>query len=40
MKEITLELLKKIYDFGYQAFADGGYVRDMLLNKSSNDIDT
>ena len=39
MKEITLELLKKIYDFGYQAFAVGGYVRDMLLNKSSNDID-
>ena len=39
MKKITMELLTKIHDYGYQAFAVGGYVRDMLLGKSSNDID-
>lgn len=39
MKKITLEILNIIHDFGYEAYAVGGYVRDMLLNIKSNDID-
>lgn len=39
MKKITLELLKKIHDYGYEAFAVGGFVRDILLGNKSNDID-
>lgn len=39
MKEVTLEVLKKIHEYGYEAYAVGGYVRDMLLNIKSNDID-
>ncbi len=39
MKKITLEILNKIYEYGYEAYAVGGYVRDMLLNINSNDID-
>lgn len=39
MKDITLEVLNKIYEYGYEAYAVGGYVRDWLLNIKSNDID-
>lgn len=39
MKRITLEVLTKIHDYGYEAYAVGGYVRDMLLGIKSNDID-
>lgn len=39
MKEVTLEVLRKIYEYGYEAYAVGGYVRDMLLNINSQDID-
>lgn len=39
MKKVTQEVLKIIYDYGYEAYAVGGYVRDMLLNIKSNDID-
>jgi len=39
MKKITLEVLNKIHEYGYEAYAVGGYVRDMLLNIKSNDID-
>lgn len=39
MKKITQEILQIIYDYGYVAYAVGGYVRDMLLNIKSNDID-
>ena len=39
MKKITLEVLRKIHEYGYEAYAVGGFVRDMLLNIKSNDID-
>ena len=39
MKEIGLEIIRKITDKGYQAYIVGGYVRDSLLGIESNDID-
>ena len=39
MKELGLEIIKKITDNGYQAYIVGGYVRDSLLGIKSNDID-
>lgn len=39
MKELGLEILNKIYDYGYVAYIVGGYVRDSLLNIESRDID-
>lgn len=39
MKEIAIEVLKKIYDYGYEAYLVGGFVRDMLLGISSKDVD-
>ena len=34
-----INILKKLHDSGYEAFFVGGYVRDMLLNIKSTDID-
>ena len=39
MKEKALEILKKFEDNGYDAYIVGGYVRDTLLNRKTNDID-
>lgn len=39
MKELGLEILKKIYDYGYVAYIIGGFVRDSLLGIETNDID-
>lgn len=39
MKDIVLELLNHIYEYGYEAYAVGGFVRDYLLGIDSNDID-
>lgn len=39
MKEIGLEILNKISEYGYVAYIVGGYVRDTLLKVESNDID-
>ncbi len=39
MKEIALEILNKIYDYGYEAYIVGGFVRDYLSGIASNDID-
>lgn len=32
-------IIKKLHDCGYEAYIVGGYVRDMMLNIESNDID-
>jgi len=37
--ENGIDVLKKLHEFGYEAFFVGGYVRDMLLNIKSSDID-
>ena len=39
MKELGLEIIRKIADNGYEAYIVGGYVRDSLLGINSNDID-
>ncbi len=39
MKEKALELLNIFYDNGYEAYVVGGFVRDMILQKESYDID-
>ena len=39
MKELGLEILNKIYNYGYVAYIVGGYVRDELLGIETNDID-
>lgn len=39
MKELGLEILNKIHDYGYDAYVVGGYVRDSLLGIESGDID-
>ena len=31
MEEIALEVLNKIFDYGYEAYIVGGFVRDKLL---------
>ena len=39
MKELGLEILNKIYEYGYVAYIIGGYTRDLLLHKETSDID-
>lgn len=39
MKDLALEILNIIYNYGYKAYIVGGYVRDSLLNIESKDID-
>lgn len=39
MFETTLRVLKKIEEHGFKAYAVGGYVRDLYLNKDSLDVD-
>ena len=39
MKELGLEILNKIYNYGYVAYIVGGFVRDGLLGIETNDID-
>jgi len=39
LKDIAIEILNKIYDYGYEAYIVGGFVRDYLSNITSNDID-
>lgn len=39
MLENSLELLKKISSFGYEAYLVGGYPRDMKIGKKTKDID-
>lgn len=39
MKEIGLEIINKIYEYGYVAYIVGGMVRDMLVNIESKDVD-
>jgi len=39
MKELGLEIINKINDYGYIAYIIGGYPRDYLLNIETSDID-
>ncbi len=39
MYEVALSLLKKINEFGYEAYIVGGYPRDQYLGHPSTDID-
>ena len=39
MEEIALEVLNKIFDYGYEAYIVGGFVRDKLLGIESSDVD-
>lgn len=39
MKDVALEVLNIIYDYGYEGYIVGGFVRDMLLDLSSVDVD-
>ena len=39
MKELGLEIIKKITDHGFIAYIVGGFVRDSLLGINSNDVD-
>lgn len=39
MLKTALKLIKKIEESGYQAYIVGGFVRDKILDVSSNDID-
>lgn len=39
MLEIAQELLKTISDNGFEAYIVGGYVRDLYINKKSDDVD-
>ena len=39
MKEIGLEIINKIHEYGYVGYIVGGFVRDMLLKKESKDVD-
>ena len=39
MEDIALEILNKIFDYGYEAYIVGGFVRDKLLGIESNDVD-
>ena len=39
MLEIALKMINKINDSGYEAYIVGGFVRDYLMGKKSNDID-
>ena len=39
MEEIALEVLNRIFDYGYEAYIVGGFVRDKLLGIESSDVD-
>ena len=39
MEEKALEILKILNNNHYEAYVVGGYVRDTLLNRKTNDID-
>ena len=39
MQQLALKLLKKIEEHGFQAYIVGGFVRDVVMNKESNDVD-
>lgn len=39
MKEKAIELLNMFYDNGYEAYIVGGFVRDLVLDKPSFDVD-
>ncbi len=39
MEEIALEILNRIFDYGYEAYIVGGFVRDKLLGIESSDVD-
>lgn len=39
MKEKALEVLKKLDNNGYESYIVGGYVRDVMLKRKTNDID-
>lgn len=39
MEDIALEILNKIFDYGYEAYIVGGFVRDKLLGIESTDVD-
>ena len=39
MYDVALKVLKELNDNGYKAYIVGGYVRDILLDIESNDID-
>ncbi len=39
MLEVTKELLRIITDNGFEAYIVGGYVRDLYINKKSDDVD-
>ena len=39
MKELGLEIINIFYNYGYEAYIVGGFVRDSLLNIKSNDVD-
>ena len=39
MLEEALQVLKKITNEGFKAYIVGGFVRDFILNKKTNDID-
>ncbi len=39
MEDKALEILNKFSQSGYEAYIVGGYVRDYLLNRKTNDID-
>lgn len=39
MKEKALEVLKILYEHGYESYVVGGYVRDIVLKRKTNDID-
>lgn len=39
MKELGLEILNKIYNYGYIGYIIGGYTRDYLLGNDTSDID-
>ena len=39
MKELGLEILNKIYEYGYIGYIIGGYTRDYLLGNDTTDID-
>ena len=39
MEDKALEILKKLNASGYEAYIVGGYTRDYLLNRKTNDID-
>ena len=39
MKDVALEILNIIYDYGYEGYVVGGFVRDMILGLESIDVD-